>query len=363
LIDFDKEIEDIIDASDNLKEIKIIRDKIAEGKEIVIFGAGNCGHAVYDFLTDKNIKVSAFCDNILTGIDNKTSLPIINVIQMNMHRNKYFVLISVADNPVFKVIDNQLKSMGFGDNQCLCMMNYIEIVSISFLLENRQYYQMVFDMLEDEYSKKTYIERIKRVYTLSNISNVMQPEENQYFDEELKLTDHEVFVDCGAYIGDTAMEFIKRVDGRYSQIYMFEAEKSKADQIKSNLKEAKYKLYPFGVWSENGKLCFNAEGSSASKISMEGEDGIEIDVVALDSVHFDEVPTFVKMDIEGSEKEALMGAKNIISDYCPKLAICIYHKREDLYELPLLIKTLNPRYKLYIRHYSNHFAETVCYAL
>lgn len=58
-----------------------------------------------------------------------------------------------------------------------------------------------------------------------------------------------------------------------------------------------------------------------------------------------------------------MAQKKIISDYCPKLAICIYHKREDLYELPLLIKKLNPTYKLYVRHYSDHFAETVCYAL
>lgn len=122
------------------------------------------------------------------------------------------------------------------------MMNYIEIVPISFLLEHRQYYQMVFDMLEDEFSKKTYIERIKRVYTLSDISDVMQPEVNQYFDE-VKLTEHEVFVDCGAYIGDTAMEFIKRVDGKYRQIYMFEAEQSKSGQIKRNLKEAKYELY------------------------------------------------------------------------------------------------------------------------
>lgn len=364
MIDFDKEIEGIIAASDNLKEIKIIRDRITAGKEIVIFGAGNCGHAVYDFLTDKNIKVSAFCDNILTGVDHETSLPIINVTRMNMDRDKYFVLISVADEPVYKAIDNQLKSMGFEDNQCLCMMNYIEIVPISFLLEHRQYYQMVFDMLEDEFSKKTYIERIKRVYTLSDISDVMQPEENQYFDE-VKLTEHEVFVDCGAYIGDTAMEFIKRVDGKYRQIYMFEAEQSKSGQIKRNLKEAKYELYTFGVWSENGKLNFSADGSSASKISMvmgEGDD-TKIDVVALDSVHFNELPTFVKMDIEGAEKEALIGAKHLISDYCPKLAICIYHKREDLYELPLLIKELNPEYKLYIRHYSDHFAETVCYAL
>ncbi len=363
MIDFEKEIADIITMADNGKEIRKIKEKIAEGKEIIIFGAGNCGHAVYDFLTDRRITVSAFCDNMLTGIDKKASLPIINANQLHEGRDKYFVLISVADEPVFNEIDNQIKELGFTVDQYLGMKDYWEIVPTGFLTENRHYYKEVFDLLEDEFSRKTYIERIKRVYTLSDLLEVMQPREDQYFDEILKMTEQEVFVDCGAYIGDTAMEFIKRTDGKYRYIYMFEAEESKEEQIRENLKNARYKLYSYGVWSEDGKVCFDANGESTSKISVAGEGCTEIRVVKLDSVHFDETPTIIKMDIEGAEKDALMGAGNIISTHCPKLAICIYHKREDLFELPLLMKKLNPGYKLYIRHYSTDFAETVCYAL
>ena len=73
--------------------------------------------------------------------------------------------------------------------------------------------------------------------------------------------------------------------------------------------------------------------------------------------------TFIKMDIEGAELKALKGAKNIILRDKPKLAISIYHKPEDIVEIPLFIKELVPEYKLYIRHYSNDSIETVLYAV
>ena len=68
------------------------------------------------------------------------------------------------------------------------------------------------------------------------------------------------------------------------------------------------------------------------------------------------------MDIEGSELKALEGMKQTIKKYKPKLAICIYHKFEDLWELPLYIKKLVPEYQLYIRNYTSYLDEIVLYA-
>ena len=76
-----------------------------------------------------------------------------------------------------------------------------------------------------------------------------------------------------------------------------------------------------------------------------------------------ETVTFIKMDIESSEQEALRGAEQIINRDKPKLAICLYHKKEDMWEIPYLIKTMVAEYKLYIRHYSNSELETVLYAI
>lgn len=363
MLDFDKVTDEITDRAHHRQEIAIIKEQAAMGKNIILFGAGNCGHIVYRFLLEEGVRVEAFCDNKLAGsIDRDTNVRIIGVEEMKADPDNFFILITVADKPVYQKIYAQLIELGFDRKQCLFMENYIERIPIDFLVRNRKKYKEVFDSLADEISREIYMERIKRVFLLSDISHIMRPASEQYFDEKVGLTEQEVFLDCGAYIGDTAMEFIKRVNGKYRQIYLFEAEASKFGQIQKNLAGHTYKLYPYGVWSDNQRLNFDADGTSASKVSENGK-GIQVEAAALDNINFDEIPTFIKMDIEGAEKEALLGARRVISEYHPKLAVCVYHKWGDLFELPLLIKEFYPGYRLYIRHYSDHFAETVCYAL
>lgn len=93
----------------------------------------------------------------------------------------------------------------------------------------------------------------------------------------------------------------------------------------------------------NGKLYFNSN-SSCSKISNEGD--IAVDVIKLDDFFkTHEKPTFIKMDIEGAELAALRGCADTIREYKPKLAICVYHKPEDIFEIPEYILSLNPDYK------------------
>ena len=97
------------------------------------------------------------------------------------------------------------------------------------------------------------------------------------------------------------------------------------------------------------------------RISAE-QTGTLIKAVALDDCISDLV-TFIKMDIEGAELEALKGSREILKRYRPRLAISLYHKKEDLEEIPVYIKELVSEYKLYIRHYSNAGVETVLYAV
>ncbi len=114
------------------------------------------------------------------------------------------------------------------------------------------------------------------------------------------------------------------------------------------------------MWSENTVLRFDSNGSSSVMISDTGT--IEIETGTIDE-QCDKIPTFIKMDIEGAEYEALLGARKTISEHKPKLAISVYHKPEDIIELPKLILDLNPGYKLWLRHYSFGENETVLYGL
>jgi hypothetical protein len=111
-------------------------------------------------------------------------------------------------------------------------------------------------------------------------------------------------------------------------------------------------------------LKFNDGKKSSSAISIQGD--ISIPVISLDFFFSDKPrelqPTFIKLDIEGAEKAALLGAKNIIKQYRPKLAICAYHKFDDFFELPKTIIEINSEYKIYLKQYGRKY-DSIIYAV
>lgn len=190
----------------------------------------------------------------------------------------------------------------------------------------------------------------------------------QYFDPDIiKLHEDEVFVDAGVLNLGTSLRFMEECQKSHIQnfkIHAFEPDGAsyvRCMNMLQNMPEADIKLYNAGLWSEDTTLYFAEMGNGASRISKE-KTGTSINTVALDDCVSGPV-TFIKMDIEGSELEALKGSREIIQKYRPRLAICVYHKKEDLVEIPSYIKELVPEYKLYIRHYSNDAGETVLYAV
>ena len=190
----------------------------------------------------------------------------------------------------------------------------------------------------------------------------------QYFDPDIiKLHENEVFVDAGVLNLGTSLRFMEECQKRHIQnfkIHAFEPDGASYERcidILKKMPDANIKLYNAGLWSEDTTLYFTEMGNGASRVSKE-ETGTSIKTVALDGRVSDPV-TFIKMDIEGSELEALKGSREIIKKYKPRLAICVYHKKEDLVEIPSYIKELVPEYKFYIRHYSNDAGETVLYAV
>jgi FkbM family methyltransferase len=123
-------------------------------------------------------------------------------------------------------------------------------------------------------------------------------------------------------------------------------------------------VHNVGLYSSEKEVYFSQEASS-SKIDVNGTSLARL--VALDTYLSEEERseiTYIKMDIEGAETEALKGMAQTIAKYKPKLAICIYHLPDDLWQIPEYIHSLNPDYKLYIRHHDVEYgAETVCYAI
>lgn len=127
----------------------------------------------------------------------------------------------------------------------------------------------------------------------------------------------------------------------------------------AKLNHLQYELIPKGLWSETKELKLKMSGTG-SVISQDGE--LVIQVSSIDEC-IDKPVTYIKMDIEGAEYQALLGARKTIAERKPKLAICTYHKPEDMWEIPGLLLEINPKYQFFLRHYSFADNETVLYAL
>lgn len=217
--------------------------------------------------------------------------------------------------------------------------------------ENIQAYSNVYELLSDERSKEVFIavQMYRMTRDFKYISWAFDAETKQYFAPELNLNNGEIVVDCGAYIGDNLLDFIeeKIIPRKY---FLFEPNEKNYAKLLKNVEKARQLgietiPYKAGVFSKNTKLYF-ANAADSSHITDNATNN-SIDVVALDKI-IKEPISFIKMDIEGAELEALEGAKNLIIAYKPKLAICLYHKQSDFYKIPLFIKQLCPEYKISI---------------
>jgi FkbM family methyltransferase len=180
----------------------------------------------------------------------------------------------------------------------------------------------------------------------------------QYFDRGLPLSNGEAFVDCGGFDGDTTEEFIRRCP-KYGQVWMFEPSKENLEKAKSRLKGVRdIHFISKGVADREGVLGFNSGNGSASAFSETGNTSIAVTTI---DKEIQEPVSFIKMDLEGWEVKALIGARShIISDH-PKLAIAVYHRAEDFWKIPRFILGLRSDYQVLLRHYTEGWSETVMY--
>lgn len=239
----------------------------------------------------------------------------------------------------------------------------------AFCKEHIPELKAAYDCLEDERSKIVFENLLKSRatggWTCYKKCVGQDSLETQYFVPELRFSDHEVIVDCGAFIGDTTKLFYEKIPG--CRVIALEPEEENYKELQK-LDLPGLKTIKAGAWSEDATLSFSDSGGGTMLGSISASGNKEIEVKALDHLPECQSATYIKMDIEGSELEALKGAQNIIKKNRPKLAICIYHKPQDCFEIPFYIKKLNPDYKLYIHHHNRYdpryyLTETVLYAI
>lgn len=288
---------------------------------VAIFGAGNNGIAIARYFS--KINYITFIDNYKKDkIEPITGLPCVN-------------------------LDEYIKKYGKREN-CI-------IISMS----NREDIEMVRKQLID-----AGIPQDKIVEMISDWRN----NSSQYFDFFAPRL-NEVFVDCGCYDGATAYRFAAWCGKTgYEKIYSFEPDLKSYEKCKKLLEGLHdCVLYPYGVSDSHKNVYFQTSGNEDARIVSNEGGGAEanigkIEAIALDDIIGDNRVTYIKMDIEGAEYDALVGAEKIIRTQKPRLAISIYHNSEHIVSIPKLLLSYRPDYRFWIRHYSLMPNETILYA-
>ena len=224
------------------------------------------------------------------------------------------------------------------------------LFTYGYCLENAGKIQAVYDMLDDEISKKTYADVInfKISGKIKYLNDCTSPREEVY-EKLIRLSENDVFVDMGAYRGDTAEEFISACRGKYGHIYAFEPNPKNFRRLSKNFSgNERITLINAAAGSEKGTVSISVNEGRMAHSSVSGKT-VEIPVAAADEV-IPEQATVIKIDVEGDEKQALLGAKKQIAGGA-KILCSLYHRNEDIFELPLLIKEIAPDLKLRIRHH------------
>ena len=235
-----------------------------------------------------------------------------------------------------------------------------------FFIDQQEKIKAAYKLLGDGESCNVFLQVLKRYITRENVPIPCDLPENQYFPSDINMQRGvERTINCGSYDGDT-LRSLHAHHGKIESLICLEPDEDNFARLSAYLAENAEELaetiivLPCAVWGENSKLSFNSHAGPNSSIVQEGD--VLIQAVALDDLCYGFHPTFINMDIEGAEPEALRGAKGIICRDRPDLAVCVFHKMEHLWDIPLYLHQLNPGYRFFMRNYTGYISETVLYA-
>ena len=253
------------------------------------------------------------------------------------HRKEYLTL-----NNRYAFLNNSIDT---NKDDYSLIVEYIEM-----MISNVDNFYWLYEHLSDYRSRYTLVGIVEYWFDfdIGKLHKLSETVFSDYYDLDIiKCDENEVLVDLGAYIGDSIKDFIDTY-GAYKRIYAYEMTPSTFCTLKKNT--ALYNniiLRQKGVGAKNGYMYTNdIQDAAGNKLSEHGDTKVE--VVSIDS-DIEEPITLVKMDIEGAEKDAIIGMKNHILKEKTKMMISSYHISDDIFKIPMLINSIRDDYKLYMR--------------
>jgi len=351
------------------------------GAPIYIYGTGTVGQEVSRIFSDKAIPIEGYMDHRIRSDPNIDKVPIISPDSVDSSkRGKAIIILAIHNREVdMRALIARLKAMGY--KQLITMIDlydhFADELGARYWLTSRNFYRgfktqidaankLWADDLSCDVYEKTLHFRINGDFSLLPEPDIA----HQYFPPGLPPWKQPIrMIDCGAYDGDVIRDFIK-IGFTFSALAAFEPDAQNYSRLAKYIQEhgitiPEVSLWPCGVGAISRQLSFASGMGEASGIAASGETVIQC--VALDDALPNFAPTLIKMDIEGAEIDALMGARQLILTYRPALILSAYHTPAHLWEIPLWVAQLAAenglKYHYYLRTHAYNCFDTVFYAV
>ncbi len=378
MVSFSSELQELFSQND-FPEDCIPLDKLFYGRKIIVYGAGEAFHYFHEVIMKKySYMPCVVLDQKFQKGDVFAGIPACSP-------NAYFpgkeercdgvAVICLGNQQVITAIVSLLKEKGF--RNIITLRDIYEIHNpfelpkelsdkgFSYYLEHQQDIQRAFDLMEDDESRSVFTACLKTHMTRKPVAIPMRPRNEQYIPRDVPLRrGHSRWLSCGASRGD--LERLFEQLGFIEEFLCFEPDPNQFQDIASYFEghgrhvAKRITILPCAVYNEVPLKPFvYSETSFGSRIVPES--AFWVQAVTIDKVVPAFNPTFLSMDIEGAEGEALKGATRTLRENHPDLAICLYHSPAHLWEIPLLLAQLNPAYRFYLRNYTSFIYETVLY--
>lgn len=348
-------------------------------KKIILYGGGDGFITFSVFVLRKyGLKASALLDRKFKSGDSHFGVPAFSPSEYaptNEEKENAVVVVTVGKEEYHEEIFDCLRRLGFR-NIVLATNIYeyhlphtpaeLEKKGFGYYLDNRERIMACLDLFSDDLSREVFTGFIQTHMQRRPLQIPAHALEEQYFPKDISFSQgYSRFINCGAYNGDTVRQ-LNILHGKVEAIACFEPDQENFELLMRYLC-AEHKTiawsviaFPCGVFSHETQLHFAGGDRINSAISDKGDSFTQC--VALDHVIPAFKPTFITMDVEGVELEALKGAEKTIKDNKPDLAISVYHAPNHIWDIPLYLASLHLGYKLYLRNYTSFISETVLYA-
>lgn len=340
-----------------LKETKNVWERMKEcTKPIVLYGMGNGADKILDWCEESGVRIQGVfaSDEFVRGQQFRGfTVERYAALKERLGEDLLVVIAFASERPEvlakFAELDAEQEVLA----PHLPLFEEAELVSSKWLTKYEKELQTVYDLLADEQSREVFSATLN--YKLSGKISYLFTCTTQRVDdicELLRPTQDEVYLDLGAYNGDTIRELGELTDWQWRSAIAVEPDRRNCRKLRVLAEELAERHLPVevheaGIWDTEGELGFSDSGGRQS--TFIGAEKKSVPVTTIDAVMAGRRVTLIKMDVEGAEVQALTGGRETLQKFLPKLFVAAYHYDVDLFRLPLVLRSIAPQYKIYLR--------------